>query len=172
MKTRGWIFDDRSSTSDLSLSPGPRPTLCPDPRHMIVLHLLFCHSVLPCIPQFIHQPWTLTSLLLCLVLHWKLATTSLTSWLSTSSPFLVHLCPPYSDLFSILAPVPQSRATIWLRNQLIRSSRNAQLRYSTTSLRCLPRPNLPPLLRRFSQDQHYLINAQSISRLSLIKCLR
>ena len=122
MKTRGWIFDDRSSTSDLSLSPGPRPTLCPDPRHMIVLYLLFCHSVLPCIPQFIHQPWTLTSLLLCLVLHWKLATTSLTLWLSTFSPFLVSLHPPYPDLFSDRALIPQSQATIRLRNQRIRSS--------------------------------------------------
>ena len=66
VKTRGWTFDDRSSTSVLPLSPGSRPTLYPDPRHTTAPYLLFLHSILPSgIPRFIRQPCMLTSLLSC-----------------------------------------------------------------------------------------------------------
>lgn len=128
-----WIWGDRSSTSDLSLSPSSIPTPFPNTRRTPVPHLLFCHSLR-------HFVYSLTmdvdlSPLLCLVLYRELATASLDpcpSTLAYSSYFSIH-----SIRISFPSPpsLSQCRTTTRLRYQRIRSSGNSRLRYFT-----LPRP--------------------------------
>ena len=57
VKTRGWIFDDRSSSSDLSLTPASIQALRPCPQRASVRHPVQGNISPP-----IHQSWTITSL--------------------------------------------------------------------------------------------------------------